>query len=383
MRKVSGTFPQRVPSLTLQPSFFIVLVGFICARTRYKGAWEIFWFLTNFDWHSGFHECLVIGSGTRRDWFVLVVSFVTAEIVCRRGIDDFLVVFIVIILAWTYFVAFVHILSRRFWERPHWIFGLDFGVTGVIVRTGAGCFWKEERAVHVSSHDAADFGEYLFFWFVFARTRNVTGVVFHLNSRPESVSWLLFASILEDGVLEFIGAWTRNFVTVLSNSGVSSERVSSIFLELRDRIVLAGSGFSFECWHASAFHAEITNKFTSRRGIFIWRRSTWVRIGRVRHRFYCLWVPSCWAWWSLVFSEMRDNLLRWRRIPWPRRRQGRGRNCSCVFYLLFRNFIKITGYLYLGSEGFTTFGVFYGLKLNKKGTYIVRDQGLQGFFILS
>lgn len=101
--------------------------------------------------------------------------------------------------------------------------------------------------MHVSSHDAADFGEYLFFWFVFARTRNVTGVVFHLNSRPESVSWLLFASILEDGVLEFIGAWTRNFVTVLSNSGVSSERVSSIFLELRDRIVLAGSGFSFEC----------------------------------------------------------------------------------------------------------------------------------------
>ncbi len=109
--------------------------------------------------------------------------------------------------------------------------------------------------MHVSGHDATDFRVNLFFGFVFTRARNVTGVVFHLNSGAESVGWLLFASVLEDGVFEVVGAWSRNFVAVLLDSGVSSEGFSSFFLKLRDGIVLAWPGFGFECGHASAFHA--------------------------------------------------------------------------------------------------------------------------------
>ncbi len=285
--KVPGAFSQRISSLSLQPRFFVVFVCFVCPWTWYERAGEIFRFFANFYWHSGFHEWLIIGSRTR--WYRVVVgrSFVASKIVGRRGSNDFFVVFVKIVLAWTDLIAFVHILSRRFRQWPHWVLGLDFRVRWIAVRTRAWGLGQNKWAVHVSCHYTTDFGVNLFFRLVLTWAR-CEARVFHFDSGTESISRLLLAAILEDCILEIV--WTRSgdFATVLPDSGVPSKSVSSFFLELWDGIVLARSRFGFECWHASTFHSGITIRLTSRQVIFIWRKSTWAHTGRVQLRFCCL-----------------------------------------------------------------------------------------------
>lgn len=305
IHKVPGAFSQRISSLSFQPGFFVVFVCFVCSRAWDERAGQTLSFLTNFYWHSGFHEGLIVGSRSWRYGFVIRGSFVASKIVSWRGSNHFFVVFVIIVLAWAELIASVHILSWRFGQWPHWVFGLNFGVRGFFVRARAWGLGKDKWAVHVSCHDTTDFGVDLFFWLVLTWAGSVTWV-FHIDSGTKSVSGFLFAAVLENCILEVVWARSRDFAAVFHDFGVPSESVSSSFLELWDGIILARPRFGFERRHASTFHTGIKNGLTSRQVIFIWRRNTWAHIGQAQVKFDCLLATFCWAWRSWVFSEF-DN----------------------------------------------------------------------------